>query len=140
MKARFLEKKSVQQKPSWAATGLYFYDNQIIDIAASLKSFPHGELEFIDGNSCYLERWQRDIELLGRAYTRLVAGTPDNLMAADCVQTLKQVQQFMICYPKEIAFRLSFFDETQLKMIASKIGRRSNNNRPIQILRSEGWR
>ena len=137
MKALSLEEKPARPKSNWAVTGLYFYDNQVIDIAANLRPSPRGELEITDVNKSYLERGQLNVELMGRGYAWLDTGTPDSLVeATNFVQTLEQRQGFKICCPEEIAFRQGFIDETRLETIALRLAKSNYGKYLVQILRS----
>ncbi|MDB5525916.1 MAG: glucose-phosphate thymidylyltransferase [Rhizobium sp.] len=124
MQAISIEEKPEKPRSSWAVTGLYFYDAQVVDIAANLKPSPRGELEITDVNRIYLERGQLSVELMGRGYAWLDTGTPDSLLdAADFVASLEKRQGFKIACPEEIAFRLGHIDEAQLMLLAGQLGK-----------------
>ena len=111
-------------KSNWAVTGLYFYDDQAPDIAASLKPSARGELEITDLNRVYLERGELNVEHMGRGFAWLDTGTPDSLLeAAEFVRTLETRQGFRIACPEEIAFRCGWISKEQLAGLADKLGK-----------------
>ena len=124
MRALSIEEKPAQPRSNWAVTGLYFYDEQVVDIAANLKPSSRGELEITDVNRAYLGRGQLKVELMGRGYAWLDTGTPDTLLdAAEFVGTLQRRQGMKIACPEEIAWRNGFIDDAGLERAVAQLGR-----------------
>jgi glucose-1-phosphate thymidylyltransferase len=114
--------KPKEPKSHWAVTGLYFYDNRVLDIAANLKPSPRGELEITDVNLAYLALGELICERMGRGFAWLDTGTPDSILdAAEFVRTIEQRQSWMIACIEEIAYRSGFIDAEQLLKIASSL-------------------
>jgi glucose-1-phosphate thymidylyltransferase len=124
MSALTIEEKPAEPRSNWAVTGLYFYDEQVVDIAANIRPSARGELEITDVNRAYLDRGQLKVELMGRGYAWLDTGTPDTLLdAAEFVGTLQRRQGMKIACPEEIAWSSGFIDEAGLERAIARLGK-----------------
>jgi glucose-1-phosphate thymidylyltransferase len=138
MRALRIEEKPARPMSNWAVTGLYFYDQQVVDIAANIKPSARGELEITDVNRAYLDMEQLHVEVMGRGYAWLDTGTPDSLLeAAEFVGTLERRQGTKIACPEEIAFRSGFIDEQQLARAIEKLGKSDYANYLRRVLEED---
>lgn len=123
---RGLEEKPAHPKSNWAVTGLYFYDNQVLDIAAGLQPSPRGELEITDINRRYLEMGQLRAEILGRGIAWLDTGTHEALIqAGNFIETIESRQGLKVACIEEVAYQMGFIDAGQLEKLADPM---KNNN------------
>ncbi len=115
-----IEEKPQRPKSRYAVTGLYFYDTQVADMAASLKPSPRGELEITDLNRCYLAKGQLKVEVMGRGFAWLDTGTHESLLdAAQFIETVEKRQGLKVACPEEIAYRLGYIDGEQMRKLGS---------------------
>ncbi len=125
-KAISIEEKPSAPKSNYAVTGLYFYDNQVLDIAAGIKPSARGELEITDVNKAYLEMDQIVVEKMGRGFAWLDTGSHEALFdATKFIETIEKRQGLKVCCPEEIAYNMGFIDAVQLKSLALPL---KNNN------------
>ena len=123
-KALSIEEKPLKPKSNYAVTGLYFYDNQVLDMARDLKPSPRGELEITDINKLYLAREQLNVENMGRGYAWLDTGTHDSLLeASQFIATLQKRQGLMVACPEEIAWRAGWISSDNLAQLAAPLAK-----------------
>jgi glucose-1-phosphate thymidylyltransferase len=133
-----IEEKPKQPKSHYAVTGLYFYDNDVLDIAAALRPSPRGELEITDVNRAYLARRALRVEILGRGVAWLDTGTHESLLqAAMFIEAIESRQGLKVCCPEEIAFRAGYIDAARLEQLALPLARTSYGTYLLEIARGQ---
>jgi glucose-1-phosphate thymidylyltransferase len=137
-KALSIEEKPKQPRSAYAVPGIYFYDDQVVDIAASLKPSPRGEIEITDLNMVYLQRGELRVDVLGRGVAWLDAGTHESLLqAANFVHAVEERQGMMISCPEEIAYRLGFIEADQLRQLARVMDSNQYGQYLLRLLKEE---
>lgn len=136
-----LEEKPKAPRSRYAVTGVYFYDNDIVNLAANLKPSARGELEITDLNRLYLEQGRLSVEIMGRGMAWLDTGTHDSLLeAAQFVQTIERRQGLKVCCPEEIAYRQGFIDAAQLERLAVPLAKSGYGKYLQDVLKEQVFR
>jgi glucose-1-phosphate thymidylyltransferase len=134
-RATSLEEKPLRPKSNYAVTGLYFYDNQVLDMAANLKPSARGELEITDLNRLYLEQNQLSVEIMGRGYAWLDTGTHESLIeASNFIQTIEHRQGLKVCCPEEIAYFKGYITAEQLDRLAQPLAKSAYGQYLLRLL------
>lgn len=137
-KAISLEEKPIKPKSNYAVTGLYFYDNRVVELAKNLKPSARGELEITDINRLYMQQGALSVAMMGRGYAWLDTGTHESLIeASNFIQTIESRQGLKVSCPEEIAYRMKFIDKDQIKRLAKPLGKNAYGRYLINLINNE---
>lgn len=135
-KAISLEEKPLEPKSNYAVTGLYFYDNSVVEMAKSLKPSPRGELEITDINRIYMEQGRMSVAMMGRGYAWLDTGTHQSLIeASNFIQTIELRQGLKVSCPEEIAFRKGFINTDQVRKLAQPLSKNAYGQYLLKMIK-----
>jgi glucose-1-phosphate thymidylyltransferase len=138
-KAISIVEKPAQPQSNYAVTGLYFYDNDVVEIAANVKPSARGEIEISDINQAYLERGDLDVQVMGRGYAWLDTGTHDSLLeASSFIATIQKQQNLKVASLEEIAYRMGYIDIAQLEKLAQPLKKNDYGQYLLRIVEEEG--
>lgn len=138
-KAISIVEKPAQPQSNYAVTGLYFYDNDVVEIAANVKPSARGEIEISDINQAYLERGDLDVQVMGRGYAWLDTGTHDSLLeASSFIATIQKQQNLKVASLEEIAYRMGYIDIAQLEKLAQPLKKNDYGQYLLRIVAEEG--
>jgi glucose-1-phosphate thymidylyltransferase len=140
-RATSLEEKPRQPKSRYAVTGLYLYDEQVVEIARSIRPSARGELEITDVNNAYLHQGQLHVEVMGRGFAWLDTGTHESLIEAGMfIETIEKRQGLKVCSPEETAYRMGYINAPQLRQLAEALAKTQYGHDLLRLLEEPRWR
>ena len=138
MNAISIEEKPEQPRSNYAVTGLYFYDNDVVEIAKNIKPSPRGELEITDVNKAYLDRGDLSVELMGRGFAWLDTGTHESLLeAAQYIETVQRMQNVQVANLEEIAYRMGYITKEQVHELAQSLKKNEYGHYLLRLIGEE---